>query len=299
MIHVVVLHHGVNGIPSEMELVRNALLKSNEDLLVFNAGVNTADQDVPWYIPTGALFLSKNSTQDGVRQCGKRLFQYVKNNVIENCNLSFVGYSFGGLVIRACIAELHASNYLTDNNIKLNTFITLGTPHLGISDLPDTTSVMAGLLLGDSGVDLRLANNELYNLAVSNYCVESLSLFERIICYGCESDMFVSISSSLIFFPKGDCDYKLKDYDEKSVVIHPPLEANMSPDLSFFNSFSTETMSMARQMYLALRNHRITSHVVSVPKSLNSHAILVGKPFDDPSGELSKPILHHLSNYFI
>ena len=64
-------------------------------------------------------------------EMGERLAKEIKKYVIEFCpgtnlsKLSFVGFSLGGLIIRAALSHLESLKS------KFHTYISLSTPHLG------------------------------------------------------------------------------------------------------------------------------------------------------------------------
>ena len=83
-----------------------------------------------------AMFLVSSSNRkksdDDIYTMGKRLADEVKQYINDSIPLtylsriSFIGFSLGGLVIRAALP------YLIEYKLKMHAFITLGTPHLGL-----------------------------------------------------------------------------------------------------------------------------------------------------------------------
>ena len=107
--HVVVLAHGIIGRPSDLNRVRDALLKfSDEQLVVLQPDVNDDDSQ-----PLQAwLRFFRHPTYDGVMNGAKRLADYVKQELPQYapCKLSFIGHSLGmwavGCPCTSCGANL-------------------------------------------------------------------------------------------------------------------------------------------------------------------------------------------------
>ena len=78
-------------------------------------------------------------------ESGRRLAQEVKAFVRQACSeveivkMSFVGFSMGGLIIRAALP------YLAEYRRKFFTFLTLSSPHLGFSKSESSSVVSYGL----------------------------------------------------------------------------------------------------------------------------------------------------------
>ena len=112
-IHLVVLVHGFQGNSFDMRTIKN-------NLSIFHPE---------------ALFLcsSKNEgkTEDDIEEMGVRLANEVTEFAQEWCPgstlgmISFIGHSLGGVIIRAALP------HLAKFKDKMETFVTLSSPHLG------------------------------------------------------------------------------------------------------------------------------------------------------------------------
>jgi pimeloyl-ACP methyl ester carboxylesterase len=112
-LHLFVMAHGFQGNSYDMRLLKNVISVALPE----------------------ALFLMSNSyeadTEGDILTMGYQLAQEVHQYIRENCpgtqlaRLSFIGYSMGGLIVRAALP------YLDKFKDKMHGFITLCTPHVG------------------------------------------------------------------------------------------------------------------------------------------------------------------------
>lgn len=115
-VHLFVLVHGFQGNSFDMRLFKNNLAVVYPD----------------------AIFLMSNANEDNtdgdMNEMGIRLSQEVVNFVCDWCpgsalgRLSFIGYSIGGIIIRAALPLLH--EYYS----KFYTFVSLSAMHMGFMD---------------------------------------------------------------------------------------------------------------------------------------------------------------------
>ena len=81
---------------------------------------------------------NEKQTEDDIEQLGIRLADEVKQYVRENCpgtmmsKINFIGYSLGGVVIRAALKHLSS---LRD---RMNAYMSLSSPHLGCTNSKST-----------------------------------------------------------------------------------------------------------------------------------------------------------------
>lgn len=74
---------------------------------------------------------NEDMTEGDIEESGIRLANEVSNYIRENCpgdsmgQISFIGHSLGGLIIRASLV------YLEEYSFKFEQFMSLSTPHLG------------------------------------------------------------------------------------------------------------------------------------------------------------------------
>jgi len=115
-VHLFVLVHGFQGNAFDMRLFKNNLALVYPDAIFM---VSSSNED---------------NTDGDLNEMGIRLAQEVVNFVTDWCpdsslgRLSFVGYSIGGVIIRAALPLLH------DYHSKFYTFLTLSTAHFGFMD---------------------------------------------------------------------------------------------------------------------------------------------------------------------
>lgn len=113
-IHLIILVHGFQGNSFDMKLIRNNLSLLHPEALILCSSAN------------------EDNTENDMADMGQKLATEIKNFINETCpaafigRISFVGYSLGGLIIRACLPLLE------EYADKMFTFFTLSSPHLGI-----------------------------------------------------------------------------------------------------------------------------------------------------------------------
>lgn len=111
--HVVFLVHGFRGSAMDMKKIRNQLSIICKDFTIVCA------------------YSLESKTDGDIRKMGRKLAKevtlYVREHYMNNSleKISFIGYSLGGVVIRAALPLLE------DLYEKLGFFITLSSPHLG------------------------------------------------------------------------------------------------------------------------------------------------------------------------
>ena len=184
--HLFVLVHGFHGKPLDLRLVKHILSGSNTSITVLCATANEGDSE-------GDLF-----------DMGERLAREVKAYIAEwlpgnsLVRLSFVGYSLGGLVVRAALP------HLVEFANAMHTFLSFSAPHLG--HMSDASLVGAGLwvlervkraqilqqlLLNDSVEPQRSA---LYRLSQT----EGLQWFQHVMVCSSYQDKYVPRDSARI-----------------------------------------------------------------------------------------------------
>jgi hypothetical protein len=57
--------------------------------------------------------------------------------------LSFIGYSLGGLICRYAVGILHAEGWFEQSGIEPTNFITVATPHLGAYKMTSSFGISA------------------------------------------------------------------------------------------------------------------------------------------------------------
>mmetsp|Transcript_49247 Transcript_49247/g.137959 ORF Transcript_49247/g.137959 Transcript_49247/m.137959 type:complete len:283 (-) Transcript_49247:62-910(-) len=116
--HVVILQHGVVGSTEDLRNVASVLTTyaGSDHLRVILSDVNVG------------------KTSDGVAAGGARLANLIRREVPKRGRLSLVGHSLGGLYLRFALLALEQDGWFADAEVSLVNFVTLATPHLGITE---------------------------------------------------------------------------------------------------------------------------------------------------------------------
>lgn len=148
-------------------------------------------------------------SRDGIRNCGIALFDFVIR-LTEECqplSISFIGLSFGGLIVRHCIGLLEGIGYF--ENVKPKCYISCAAPHLGITKCNNFMKGLASGLAGQTAKDLLFQDSNHHRLPMllkmsqlgSKY-MRGLDKFEKRVAYGNnDKDAHVPFVSSC-FCPK-------------------------------------------------------------------------------------------------
>lgn len=170
-----------------MRLLKNNLLLYKPELLIYCSNKN------------------EDRTEGDINEMGKRLAEEIQDHIKDFCpgsalgRLSFIGYSLGGLIARACLPHLSAYHN------KLHTFITLSSPH--ISFLYSSSSLIdAGMWLlkkfkkGEALEQLTMSDNSdlkqtfIYKLSMQ----PEIGLFKNIVLFGSDQDTYCPHDSATI-----------------------------------------------------------------------------------------------------
>ncbi|KAJ3218947.1 hypothetical protein HK099_004862 [Clydaea vesicula] len=176
MVHVVFMHHGLWGNHSHLDYIAKKLEhKYKEDLIIG--------------------LIDKNSglhTYDGIDVLGDESVRWVENFLFDKpdvTEVSFIGYSLGGLVMRYTVGKLYHKKFF-DKYTPVN-FITFASPHLGASKLPNKIfnhlfNFFSGNIALRTGKQIALLDHFLNGLPLlvimsnPNYCFfQALELFKR------------------------------------------------------------------------------------------------------------------------
>ena len=197
--HLIVLVHGYQGSTHDVRLIRN------QGMLVamFLFQVLTS---VACLCPDALIYSSSSNEQhtDGnLREMGLRLANEVTSFVEKHSTsfyfigkISFIAHSLGGLIVRSALP--HLNKYKKSFNL----FMTLSTPHIGITNRIIESGVLIMNLFKKSEVleqltlrdGFSLEDCELYRLA----SIEGMCWFKRIILVGSSQDRYAPISTSII-----------------------------------------------------------------------------------------------------
>lgn len=213
-----VLIHGLLGSHKHMHAIR--------DLILLNKDSNSL-----------VLIPCKNGyfkTFDGIEIVGDRIVREIKvflktrtEKELKSLKwLSFISYSMGGLIARYVIGEMLP--YLEKNyaNIRLNTFMTFASPHLGINffkegnPLYSVLTALGSTVLGRSGRQLFLKDKEgqdsdklLLKISKGKY-LHALKKFKyRITLANAHHDRTVSFYTSFVTDMNYSCDLNVAEED--------------------------------------------------------------------------------------
>ena len=130
-------------------------------------------------------------SMQGIKKCGRRLNRFTRENletIPEITEISFIGHSFGGLIIRYAIV-LMSDIFETIKPIFL---ITLGTPHLKITLTPPKYMVLATNTTGRQILGIK---NTLCEMLSEEY-MSFIDHFQTVIFYGNKFNDVVPLKSA-------------------------------------------------------------------------------------------------------
>lgn len=184
--HLVVLVHGFKGSEFDLRLYKSRLQDWHKHIKCLISCVNVGVENES--ISTLGLNLAREVKEYVVA----RRLQFVKK-------VSFVGHSLGGLIVRAAIPHLY------DLKGYLDTYLSLGTPHLGVLSHNSLlmqaglalfkqfngNRVLSALTLSDSK---DLESTELFKLAHNG----ALSHFKKLVFVGGREDGYSSLEGAVL-----------------------------------------------------------------------------------------------------
>ncbi|KAJ3325445.1 hypothetical protein HDV06_004304 [Boothiomyces sp. JEL0866] len=176
-IHLVVLLHGINGTSSELDYVKEQLIKQFDS------------DDVVFENPT----INEGFTNDGCMKGAKRVYDWImkKQEEMNIAYISFVCHSLGGIYARALIGMLYRDEIIPGRMMPIN-YITLATPHLGArqhAHLGDTiTGMVVKVVCGPTVTELTLNDHPtkdgcLFSNLSDKHHIDSLGTFRNLIVY--------------------------------------------------------------------------------------------------------------------
>jgi hypothetical protein len=168
--HIVILQSGYFGHSSLMNRVKTYLDRqlNGNNIIIVTSNVNN-------------LYKSLQGTET----CGKRLANFVLEQIkLHNATkISFIGYSFGGIIVRHCIGILESKDVFT--KIVPNVYISIATPHLGVCNLSYIKNTFANHTT--SGKELCLNDDNKIMVILSNpkniYMI-GLAKFKQLYAFG-------------------------------------------------------------------------------------------------------------------
>ena len=144
-LHLIVLVHGYQGSPQDMQILRN---------------------EISQLFPYTAFLISvsnENKTDSSIEELGNNLALELRVFLSEAPAsqigiISFIGHSLGGLIIRAAVP------LLTDLQGKFHLFMTLSSPHLGVQEASKLVRagiwIVSNLNKASSLCELRLSDSK-------------------------------------------------------------------------------------------------------------------------------------------
>lgn len=192
--HLVVLVHGYGASSLAMVFIERTIKYLYPHVHVLNSKSNEIQSD------------SANIETMGRNLASEIEQEMQKYDNPDDVDISFIGYSLGGVVVRAALLHLEIFKF------NMNTFISLSCPHIGHVEHGNTLAKVGMLAMNTiwhSNVidDLFLRDNKnkrltyLYSLS----CHSGLSWFKNITLYGSTDDGYVSSNSALISRNPGFC----------------------------------------------------------------------------------------------
>eukprot|EP00698_Gefionella_okellyi_P026166 TRINITY_DN9881_c0_g2_i1.p1 TRINITY_DN9881_c0_g2~~TRINITY_DN9881_c0_g2_i1.p1 ORF type:complete len:282 (-),score=41.66 TRINITY_DN9881_c0_g2_i1:156-1001(-) len=156
-------------------------------------------------------------SRDGAFACGRRLSDFVCAFVKSGkySFLSFIGHSFGGLMVRAAIGFLEEAGVFAD--IEAGICATVATPHLGLLQPPTWMRVISFLgVLGQTGKELSRQNCNIDALN-SGVFLAGLKRFRFLVYANLERDWQVPFETAAMRLGK----YSIRPVDAELMEIVP------------------------------------------------------------------------------
>jgi hypothetical protein len=153
--HLVVLIHGLWGLPIHLNHLRERLAQEHADKGNLHILVPKSN--------------SENNTYDGIDVCGERVAHEIEICLKELelagskvTKISVVGYSLGGLIARYVVGLLYTNGFF--ETLRPINFTTFATPHLGVRTpklgyRAQTWNYLGSRTLSTSGQQMFLADN--------------------------------------------------------------------------------------------------------------------------------------------
>ena len=297
--HFIVLQHGSHGKADHLNYLRvhlNAVLPTGS-AIVWDTKVN-----------------EKRNTDGGLLVCADRLWAELRPALVSfvdeyNANgghgsgkppkFSAIGHSFGGLILREIVYRI-ASDPKLVKSLEFHSFVTLATPHLGVSDMPDFMKFGA-LFIGKrrsvTYLELLLETDILYNRLIDAEHIAALARFQQRLLYASTYDHLVTFNSGTLSFTMLEKDI-LSSKDRLAPVdgIHPhvlcerPLEED-SPEGKLVSKLSPRALEI-RAALLQAGSYRIFPVHFNCGRLL-SHANIIG--LGPLYGKYSQDISHHVA----
>jgi hypothetical protein len=187
--HIIVMVHGYQGNSLDMRQIKSSLSLMFPNTLFLNSSAN------------------EQYTDGDIWEMGDKLANEVKSFISENCpsfkKISFIGFSLGGLIIRAALPRLR------DIKDRMHTYMSICTPHLGYLD-GSSFLVGAGMWIlkkinkGSVIQQLNLedGNNVKESLIYRMSNMEGFEMFNRVVLISSHQDTYVPFDSARVTVPE-------------------------------------------------------------------------------------------------
>ena len=157
-----VLTHGLFGRPAEQCNLGRAIQEANIGHVLYSTA-NTPRQ----------------LTWDGVDNGGRRLAQFIKDNVPPKSDLILVGHSLGGVYIRQATWQLTQDGWFKNNPCRLRGLLTVSSPQLAAHH-PNQQALskayqFAGQMLSKTAVDLHYHSGGVLDHLNSHEAISTLT----------------------------------------------------------------------------------------------------------------------------
>ena len=186
---LVVVVHGYQGTATDVRVIRNT---------------------VAFMCPTAQILISvsnEDQTEGDIGSMGIRLAMEIHESIRQSQHtgqISFIAHSLGGLIVRSALPHLE------DLKDRFNVFISLSTPHLGITDGLISGGIQLMQLFKRSealGQMTMLDNRNRAESFLGQLSIErGPEWFQRVVAVGSEQDQYAPISSSTIQPAESDRD---------------------------------------------------------------------------------------------
>ena len=259
MRHLIFVQHGMFGFSYFFDNFKKTMESTIKDSIVF--------------LPSANNFVLSTM---GTKRCGTNLANYIENKIKlypEAETVSYIGHSFGGVLGRYAIGLLHERDPQIFDKIKPLAFVTISTPHLGVTTNESHVKWALKYFTGPTGKELILKDSAsdlndpiLYEISEkdSSYMI-ALDKFKVKMLYGNLYNDTVSYESACMCTTLPLDATNIKDYlievvPERLFVINQNVDTS-NPDDKF----------------KALKEINWIKKVADLKEYTNSHITIVGR----------------------
>lgn len=196
--HLIILVHGYQGSSYDVRVIRNQGTMRNHQLVVLLL--------VACLCPDALIFSSSSNesfTDGDLKDMGLRLANEVQEFIDKHSTpfyiiskISFIAHSLGGLIVRSALP------FLVRHKSLFNIFVTLSSPHVGITNRLIESGVLFLRLFKKSTVLEQLTLRDAYNLEDCELyrlaSLDQIAWFRRVLLVGSNQDRYAPISTSIL-----------------------------------------------------------------------------------------------------